>query len=226
MTSSKNNSETIHDIHSFGININQREIFLNSHVSDSDEEPGVDWRMATKFNKNIRLLTTGTKSDSPILIHMHTVGGNWEDGLAIYDIIRSCTNTHITILAYAHARSMSSIIFQAADTRIFMPNSVWLMHMGDMGFDGQAQSFEAEAEWAKKDHDRMLDIYTESAYGSVAYKGKSKRQIKNFIDKGLRLKQEWYMSARDAISHGYADAIFGDKGYEDMETIKRIGIKT
>ena len=226
MTSSKNNSEIIHDIHSFGINVNQREIFLNGHVSDSDEEPGVDWRMATKFNKNIRLLTTGTKADSPILIHMHTVGGNWEDGLAIYDIIRSCTNTHITIIAYAHARSMSSIILQAADTRIFMPNSVWLMHMGDMGFDGQAQSFEAEADWAKKDHDRMLDIYTESAYGSVEYKGKSKRQIKNFIDKGLRLKQEWYMSARDAISHGYADAIFGDKGYEDMETIKRIGIKS
>jgi ATP-dependent protease ClpP protease subunit len=154
---------------------------------------------------------------------MHTVGGNWEDGLAIYDIINSCTDTHITIIAYAHARSMSSIIFQAADTRIFMPNSIWLMHMGDMGFDGQAQSFEAEAEWAKKDHDRMLDIYTESAYGSIAYEGKSKKQVKNFIDKGLRLKQEWYMSARDAIEHGYADAVFGDPGHESMEAIKNIG---
>ena len=181
--------------------------------------------MATKFNKNIRLLTSGARAEQPVLIHMHTVGGNWEDGLAIYDIIKSCTSTHISVLAYAHARSMSSIIFQAADTRIFMPNAIWLMHMGDMGFDGQAQSFEAEAEWAKKDHDRMLDIYTESAYGSVAYKGKSKKQIKNFIDRGLRLKQEWYMSARDAIEHGYADAVFGDPGYEDMQTIKRIGIK-
>tara|TARA_X000001036_G_C20567130_1_gene761076 strand:+ start:128 stop:424 length:297 start_codon:yes stop_codon:yes gene_type:complete len=97
--------------------------------------------------------------------------------------------------------------------------------MGDMGFDGQAQSFEAEADWAKKDHSRMLDIYVESAYGSVAYKGKSRKQIKNFIDRGLRLKQEWYMSARDAIDHGYADAVFGDAGYEDMETIKKIGSK-
>ena len=121
---------------------------------------------------------------------------------------------------------MSSIIFQAADTRIFMPNAIWLMHMGDMGFDGQAQSFEAEAEWAKKDHDRMLDIYTESAYGSLAYKGKSKKQIKGFIDRGIRLKQEWYMSARDAIEHGYADAVFGDPGYESMETIKNIGKET
>ena len=224
MTSNKRtNSELINDVHNFSLNVETREVFLNSHIADCEEEAGVDWRMATKFNKNIRLLTSGSQGEQPILIHMHTVGGNWEDGLAIYDIINSCTNTHITIIAYAHARSMSSIIFQAADTRIFMPNSIWLMHMGDMGFDGQAQSFEAEAEWAKKDHDRMLDMYTESAYGSIAYEGKSKKQIKNLIDKGLRIKQEWYMSARDAIEHGYADAVFGDPGYESMETIKSIG---
>jgi len=222
---SKTTSELIHDVHNFGLNIESRELFLNSHVSDEAEEPGVDWRMATKLNKNIRILTTGPNSERPIVIHMHTVGGNWEDGLAIYDIIKACTETHITILAYAHARSMSSIILQAADTRIFMPNTVWLMHMGDMGFEGQAQSFEAEAEWAKKDHDRMLDIYTESAYDSVAYRGKSKKQIKNFIDRGLRLKQEWYMSAREAIKHGYGDAVFGDSGYEDMDAIKGIGSK-
>ena len=222
-SSKKTTSELIHDVHNFSLDAESREIFLNSHVSDEAEEPGVDWRMATKLNKNIRLLTSGARSDQPILIHMHTVGGNWEDGLAIYDIIKSCTNTHITILAYAHARSMSSIILQAADTRIFMPNTVWLMHMGDMGFDGQAQSFEAEAEWAKKDHDRMLDIYVESAYDSDAYRGKSKKQVKNFIDKGLRLKQEWYMSARDAIEHGYGDAVFGDAGHENMEVIKNIG---
>ncbi len=221
----KTTSELIHDLHNFGINADFREIFLSSHISDEAEEPGVDWRMATKFNKNIRLLTSGPRAESPILIHMHTVGGNWEDGLAIYDIIKSCTSTHITILAYAHARSMSSIIFQAADTRIFMPNTVWLMHMGDMGFDGQAQSFEAEAEWAKKDHDRMLDIYTESAMDSDVYSGKSRRQVKNLIDKGLRLKQEWYMTAREAIAHGYGDSVFGDSGYADMDEIKKIGTK-
>jgi len=224
-TPKKTTSELIHDVHNFGLSVEAREIFLHSHVADCEEESGVDWRMATKFNKNIRLLTSGPRASQPILIHMHTIGGNWEDGLAIYDIIKSCTDTHITTIAYAHARSMSSIIFQAADTRIFMPNSVWLMHMGETGFEGQAQSFEAEAEWAKKDHDRMLDIYVESAHGSRAYSGKSKKQVKNFIDRGLRMKQEWYMSTRDAIEHGYADAVFGDEGYEDIETIKRIGSK-
>ena len=117
MTSSrKTNSELINDVHNFSLNVETREIFLNSHIADCEEEAGVDWRMATKFNKNIRLLTSGPQAEQPILIHMHTVGGNWEDGLAIYDIINSCANTHITIIAYAHARSMSSIIFQAAES--------------------------------------------------------------------------------------------------------------
>ena len=122
-TNRKPTSETIEDLHNFSIDVQAREVYLNSHIADCEEESGVDWRMATKFNKNIRLLTTGPLREQPVLIHMHTVGGNWEDGLAIYDIIKSCTSTHITIIAYAHARSMSSIIFQAADTRIFMPNA-------------------------------------------------------------------------------------------------------
>ena len=211
--------DLIHAVHNFGINPETRELFLHSYMSDAEEEPGVDWRMATKLQKLLSLLTSGSRATDPILIHMHTIGGNWEDGLAIYDTIKSCTETHITILSYAHARSMSSIIFQAGDTRIFMPNTIWLMHMGTQSFDGDAQSFEAEADEAKLDHDRMLDIYVNSAYESIAYKGKSRKQVKVLIDKGLRFKQEWYMSPKEAIRHGYGDAVFGDVGYEDMNAI-------
>ena len=50
----KTTSELIHDVHNFNLDIEAREIFLHSHVSDEGEEPGVDWRMATKLNKNIR----------------------------------------------------------------------------------------------------------------------------------------------------------------------------
>jgi hypothetical protein len=31
------------------------------------------------------------------------------------------------------------------------------------------------------------------------------------------------MSARDAIEHGYGDAVFGDFGYETIEDIRKIG---
>lgn len=216
--------ETARLLHSFGVNLQTREIFLSSHeTNESDEEPGVDWRMAARLNKNLRLLCTGDRSGDPVLIHMHTIGGSWEDGMAIYDSIKSCADTHITIIAHAHARSMSSLILQAGDTRILMPNAVWLMHMGSMAFDGDAQSFEAEAKETMKDNERMIDIYTNSAVGSKEYKGKNKKQVRKAISEGLRMKQEWYMSPRQAVNCGYADAVLGDKGYEKISKIHETG---
>ena len=211
--------EVAYFLHNHGVNIPTREIFLNSHTVESEEEPGVDWRMASTLNKNLRLLCTSEFASDPILIHMHTIGGSWEDGMAIYDAITACTETHITILAHAHARSMSSLILQAGDTRVLMPNSVWLMHMGAMAFDGDAQSFEAEAKETMKDNERMIDIYANSAVGSKEYKGKSSKRVRKTISDGLRLKQEWYMTPREAVNHGYADAVLGDKGYETIRAI-------
>ena len=42
--------------------------------------------------------------------------------MAIFDAIKIC-RSHVTILVYGQAESMSSIILQAADKRIMMPNS-------------------------------------------------------------------------------------------------------
>ena len=216
--------ETARLLHNFGVNPRAREIFLSGHETvESDEEPGVDWRMASRLNKNLRLLCTGGRASDPILIHMHTIGGSWEDGMAIYDSIKSCSETHITIIAHAHARSMGSLILQAGDTRILMPNSVWLMHMGSMAFDGDAQSFEAEAKETTKDNERMIDIYADAAFGSKEYKGKTKKQVRKAISDGLRMRQEWYMSPREAVNCGYADAVLGDKEYENVDNIHKHG---
>ena len=45
---------------------------------------------------------------------MHSVGGNWNDGMAIFDAIELC-QSYVTIIVYGQAESMSSIILQAAD---------------------------------------------------------------------------------------------------------------
>ena len=76
--------------------------------------------MSNTFIKNIRALEI--KSDKPIIIHMQSVGGEWSDGMAIYDAISMC-RCHVTMIAYGQAESMSSIIFQAADTRLITPNT-------------------------------------------------------------------------------------------------------
>ena len=38
-----------------------------------------------------------------------------------------------------------------------------------------------------------------------------KHRIKKFIDTKMRQKQEWYLNSREAVEHGFADAVFGDE---------------
>jgi len=99
-------------IHDYCIDVENREVYLHSHVDSSDEEVGVDYRVAVNFEKNIRYLNT--ISDSPILVHMHLPGGDWTDCLGIYDTILK-SKSKIGIIAYSKAESSSGVIFQAAD---------------------------------------------------------------------------------------------------------------
>ena len=56
-------------LHSYNIDIKNREIFLHSYISESDIDPGTDYRSAIVFEKNIRYLNQ--ISSDPILVHLH-----------------------------------------------------------------------------------------------------------------------------------------------------------
>jgi len=126
--------DILKDLHDYGANIASREIFLHNHFHTEDNEnPGVEYRMSNTFIKNLRVLDF--KSDLPIIIHMQSIGGNWDDGMAIFDAITMC-RSYVTIVAYGQASSMSSIIFQAADWRLMTPNTNFLSHYGSTGIEG------------------------------------------------------------------------------------------
>ena len=76
-----NNDADLISIHTYSLDTKNREIFLHSYMSDSDEESGVDYRSAVMFEKNMRYLNL--LSNDPILIHMHLPGGDWEDCSAV-----------------------------------------------------------------------------------------------------------------------------------------------
>ena len=48
------------------------------------------------FYKNIRLLDS--ISHDPIIVHMHSIGGNWNDGMAIYDSMLVAQSPDIILL--------------------------------------------------------------------------------------------------------------------------------
>ncbi|KKK96243.1 hypothetical protein LCGC14_2664680, partial [marine sediment metagenome] len=75
-------SEMVYDIHSFGIMIDTREIFLGAYIN-SNGEFCIDHKSSNIFIKNIQLLNN--LSNKQILVHMNTIGGDWNYGMAIYD---------------------------------------------------------------------------------------------------------------------------------------------
>jgi len=214
-------SEMVYDIQKFGLSLDTREIYLQSDADYHYDEAMIDFTCANTFIKNINMLNgMGTE---PILIHMITDGGDWNYGMAIYDAIKS-SPSEIILLAYAHARSMSSIIPQAADVRIIMPNADFLIHNGSMGFgECNYQSVVSEVEWAKKQAtETMMNIYVERCLEGQFFKRDrmDAKQIRIWLEKEMAYKQEVYFTARQSVDMGFMDAVLGDEGYENISSLR------
>jgi len=214
------NSDQVKDIHDYNVDINNRLIFLHNHTSSIDDSnAGVDHRMVATFIKNIQILDSA--SNNPILVHMHSVGGYLYDGMAIYDAIATC-QSFVTIVAYGQAESMSSIILQAADKRIMMPNAYFMLHYGSTGYSGNYLDVHNYVDFEKNYNEKINQIYTSALYKSKFIKEKYQKPT---IQKAYAylLKQlhrgDWFLSADDAVHHGFADGVLGSKSYPNIGSL-------
>ena len=204
-------SQLLHDMHTFCVNPHTREIFLHSYVdSETEEEPGVEYRTAITLEKNISLLNR--LNDKPIIIHMHSPGGDWNDGMAIYDAIK-CSKCHVTILAYAHASSMSSIILQAADLRLLLPNTEVLIHFGEISLNTTSIGAKSFMKVNQQNNSTMLEIYTSKCKDGQFFQNKTKAQIKQFLHTHMQRAQDWYLTSHEAVEYGFADYVIGGDKY-------------
>lgn len=218
----KDNDNDILNIHSHGIDLKNREIYLHSYICDSEEEPGVDYRSAIIFEKNIRYLNT--LSIEPIFIHMHLPGGMWSDCLGIYDAIKFSKSKTI-LLAYGSVESASSVILQAADIRLLMPNTNVLIHYGSFSInDEHSKAAASSVQWNEKECDKMVEIFTEKCSSSIMAKSKNwkKMMARKHIISQLANKCDWILTANEAVEYNFADGVYGSKRYSDIEEIKNL----
>ena len=213
-------NNVIDDIHSQNIDVKNREIFLHGQHGSFDDDPGVEYRMATTFIKNIRHLDQ--IKNEPIIIHMHSLGGNWGDGMAVYDAIK-ISRSHVTILVYGQAESMSSIILQAADKRIMMPNAHFMCHYGSSANAGNYLDTQNWAKFEKKILEDMLDIYaascTKGKFFKEHYKQPTEEKVKGFIKRKLK-SGDWYLSSHESVYYGFADDVITHRSYGSITSLK------
>lgn len=200
-------SEIASDIHQHNIDIANREIYLYN-FNAVEENPGVDYRMAQNFIKNIRILDSVSHDD--ILIHMHSIGGSWFDGMAIFDAIKM-SKSHVTILVYGQAESMSGIILQAADYRVMAPNAYFMSHYGSQSFDGDYLSYQNIQKFEQKNAETMFNIYAERCVKGKFFKELFKKnnavnKVRDYLKEQLK-NGDWYISAEEAVYYGFADEV-------------------
>ena len=202
-------TQLLHDVHTYNINFHTREIFLHGNISESaDEDPGVDYRMAASFLKNLTVLEQ--LGWSKIVVRMHSVGGSWSDGMGIYNAIQAA-KSNIVIVAYAQASSMSGVVLQSADSRILMPDTHFMLHYGSMEVGGTSQAVDAAVKYNNEANDRMLEIFSNRCLEGPFFRRKrwGIKRVADYIDHEMKTKGDWYLSAEEAVDLGFADGILG-----------------
>lgn len=199
-------------VHEYDVDLQSNHIYLmgmeifTAGTGAPEGEPGVEYTMANRFIRNMNICIRANP-EKPIVIHMKTCGGDWEEGMAIYDTIKSCP-VPVTILSYTHARSMSSLIFQAANKRIMMPHSTFMYHDGTLGLEGTVKQVNTAVEFGKIIDGQMMKIYIDVMKESGKFKHRSRKFILEYLRKQMDKKEDVYMTAKEAVELGFADSIF------------------
>ncbi len=198
-------------LHEYDVDLKSNHIYLMGvdrgyDVTEGLDEPGIEYVIAKRFIKNLNLCMRVNK-DKPIVIHMKTCGGFWEEGMAIYDTIKSCPS-QVTILNYTHARSMSSLIFQAADKRVMMPHSYFMYHDGTFAVDGTVKQVRSVVRFDSLNTNTMLDIYAKKMQEKGKFKDKPLIALKRFLKAEMDKKEDVFLTAQQAVDLGLADEIF------------------
>jgi ATP-dependent protease ClpP protease subunit len=205
--------DPVFHLHEYDVDLASNHIYLFGSESyaagnggSHDTEPGVEYVIANRFIRNLNLCMR-VNPDTPVVIHMKTCGGYWEEGMAIYDAIKSCPFP-VTILSYTHARSMSSLIFQAANKRVMMPHSSFMFHDGDVTLSGTVKQVNTSVEFGKVANEQMMKIYIDNMKLSGKFKNRSRKYIASWLRDQMDKKEDVYMTAHQAVEYGFADQVF------------------
>lgn len=150
--------QSFEHLHFSNYHIDSRTIFLFGEIN---EELANNVFKAVEIMENIN-------SFAPIQVIVMSEGGNWTDGLGIYDRLK-LSPCPIHMLGRGMVASTATAIFQAGDIREISSHCVFVLHDGTEGFEGEAKSFESWAEFSKKSRQNLYQIYAEKSKKPVSF---------------------------------------------------------
>jgi len=170
--------------HNNGLFIPTRTIYIGSMREigeNNSEESGVDFEEAKNAIKNIHILDS--INHKQITIILNDIGGDEYHGFAIYDALKKAKSP-IKIIVYGQAMSMGSIILQAGNKRLLMPNT-------------ESKSAESWGRESKRIREQMYQIY----YSKMKKKRITLKEIEKMCE------HDNIITPKRAIKLGLADKI-------------------
>lgn len=168
---------------------NKSEAESEVHIYDFIGEYGVT---ATDFARDFSAIRA-----SRITLRINSPGGECDDGIAIFNAIRRHP-ANVTAFIDGIAASAASFIALAADRVVMMPHSKLMIHDAQGFVLGPADDMRQMADVLDLYSDDIAAIYASKAGGTTA-------------DWRARMKAETWMSDREAVELGLADAIDGEE---------------
>jgi len=197
-------------VQEYWLDLPNRELWIRSMdlLDGPDDEPGVEYRMASRVIMNLHILRNDPKrGGDPVTAHLHSCGGHWNEGMAIYDSIRAMPY-ETTIVSYTHARSMSSIILQAAHRRYLMPNSYVMIHRGTLSMSGEVQTVQSNLDFSRRnDDERMMEIYLDRMECSREFGKTPRPRIRAKLEALWGQRGDVFLTPQEALAWNLADGV-------------------
>lgn len=168
------------------------DIYIPSRTIDITGSITEDIAKTTIKNLHALDCTTGT-----INIILNSDGGDFRQGMAIYDSIKGC-QSYVRAICYGQCMSIATIILQGCDERLSAPNTLFMFHYGSNG-ENDDTVVNQERWYAQyiKDKKKMEDIYYE--------KIKQKKPRYKRKDLTELLKHDTILSVKETVELGLLD---------------------
>lgn len=144
----------------------------------------------------VQRLFENNPSETDFKFNIHCLGGEVEEGLAIYDYLRtSGKNIHMNIEGSCHSMAVTLLLAAPAENRTANPNCRALIHkVWSYAGGGTADDFEAAAEVCRSLQNSILDIYADRT-------GKDRTELETILN------EQRERTAQELLSWGFITKI-------------------
>lgn len=142
------------DKHYFNITESEQQVTVEVYgtIGESWWDEGVTFKSVSDQLKNI---AAGTKK---VLVKINSYGGDVNDALAIFELLRSMGD-RVTTECVGFCASAATIIAMAGHVRRMSSYGLFLVHKCSSGAWGNENDIEAELEAQRKVNDRIIKLY-------------------------------------------------------------------